>query len=72
MDGKRRVADGWGAVHQCKDWSAINEWMLDNVEWEMSMEDWKEPDSQAPEGQVDLYGDLYPLYNKPALGCKAN
>ncbi|KIM96587.1 hypothetical protein OIDMADRAFT_58898 [Oidiodendron maius Zn] len=65
LDGKRRVADGWGTVHQCKDWSAINSWMLENWEWEISMDDWTPPDHNKPKGQDELYGDTYPLYNKP-------
>ncbi|KAB8276946.1 hypothetical protein BDV30DRAFT_235189 [Aspergillus minisclerotigenes] len=63
LDGVRRVADGWGTVHQCKDWSAINSWMLENLQWELSMEDWHEPDRNKPEGQDELYGDVYPLYS---------
>jgi hypothetical protein len=63
LDGIRRVADGWGTVHQCKDWSAINSWMLKNLERELSMEDWHEPDHNKPEGQDELYGDVYPLYS---------
>lgn len=63
LDGQRRVADGWGTVHQCKDWKAINRWMLENHKLEMSMEDWHEPDDKKPEGQDDLYGDVYPLYS---------
>ncbi|KEQ74139.1 hypothetical protein M436DRAFT_18667, partial [Aureobasidium namibiae CBS 147.97] len=29
-DGMSRAVDGWGTLHQCKDWSAINSWMLEN------------------------------------------
>ncbi|KAJ5549175.1 hypothetical protein N7513_006409 [Penicillium frequentans] len=63
IDGERRVADGWGTIHQCKDWSAINNWMLKNLEWEMSMDDWHEPDEHKPAGQDVLYGEVYPLYS---------
>lgn len=68
LDGQRRVADGWDTAHQCKDWKAINDWMLGNFEWEMSMDDWHEPDKNKPEGQDEQYGNMYtlfsPLYNK--------
>lgn len=63
LDGVRRVADGWGTVHQCKDWSGISSWMLKNLELELSMEDWHEPDKNKPEGQDELYGEVYPLYS---------
>lgn len=43
MDGERRAADGWGTVHQCKDWSAINSWMLKNWELEKSSSGWHPP-----------------------------
>ena len=68
LDGKRRVADGWGTVHQCKDWSAINEWMLENWDWEKSMDDWTPPDTNKPPGQDELYGEVYPLYSRPGQG----
>lgn len=71
LDGKRRVADGWGTVHQCKDWSAINHWMLENYEWERSMEDWALPDTSKPAGQDELYGELYPLYNMSENAAEA-
>jgi len=65
IDGKRRVADGWGTVHQCKDWSAINEWMLENWKLEVSTEGWVNPETRSsPPGQVELYGKYYPLYNR--------
>ena len=68
LDGKRRVADGWGMVHQCKDWSAINAWMLENWKKEMSLDDWIEPDPNKPAGQDELYGDIYPLYDEIRKG----
>ncbi|KAH8807264.1 hypothetical protein F5884DRAFT_856848 [Xylogone sp. PMI_703] len=65
LDGKRRVADGWGTIHQCKDWTAIQAWMMKNYEQEMSLEDWTAPDAHKPVGQDDLYGELYPIYDTP-------
>lgn len=62
LDGERRVADGWGTVHQCKDWSAINGWMIENYEWERGLPGWHSPDKNKPPGQDELYGDVYPLY----------
>ncbi len=59
IDGKRRVADGWGSVHQCKDWSAINGWMMENLRWEMSTKGWAEPERYKPPGQAELYGTYY-------------
>jgi hypothetical protein len=48
-DGERRAVDGWGTVHQCKDWSAINDWMLENWTWERSSPGWHSPTQRKPD-----------------------
>jgi len=53
VDGKRRSVDGWGSVHQCKDWTSINAWMLENWQSEARLEDWKKPSLDRPQGQDD-------------------
>jgi hypothetical protein len=42
--------------------------MLENWEWEKSMDDWTPPDTNKPSGQDELYGEFYPLYSKPGQG----
>lgn len=64
LDGKRRVADGWGTIHQCKDWSAIDGWILENRELEYALDDFVPPDPNKPPGQDEIYGEYYPVYNK--------
>jgi len=53
-DGISRAVDGWGTLHQCKDWSAINSWMLKNWNMERGSPGWHAPHNDVPVQQPNV------------------